>query len=194
MQKTTSRFVKQKVSISPSNKFYKIATGAAGTGCHSIQQQEKTSWWGVVIQDVWNSNLRWSQWTEATLGEICWVLKIVFCLLVLKVINLCFCRPSVILGVTNPFFAKTLQHWPHIIRIGDMKQAGKHYSFSKLRHTGSQTWPKRCLCPKSVLISCIPYFYRLALHVFSWLCLSSRFSGYQDTTVGNDVLEMEEKY
>ncbi|GAA6106909.1 DENN/MADD domain containing 6Aa isoform X2, partial [Tachysurus ichikawai] len=30
--------------------------------------------------------------------------------------------PSVILGVTNPFFAKTLQHWPHIIRIGDMKQ------------------------------------------------------------------------
>ncbi|XP_064473362.1 protein DENND6B-like isoform X2 [Ornithodoros turicata] len=27
--------------------------------------------------------------------------------------------PSVILGVTNPFFAKTFQHWPHIIRIGD---------------------------------------------------------------------------
>ncbi|XP_015516240.1 protein DENND6A [Neodiprion pinetum] len=25
--------------------------------------------------------------------------------------------PAVILGVTNPFFAKTLQHWPHIIRI-----------------------------------------------------------------------------
>uniref|UniRef100_A0A8C9W0D6 DENN/MADD domain containing 6Aa n=1 Tax=Scleropages formosus TaxID=113540 RepID=A0A8C9W0D6_SCLFO len=33
--------------------------------------------------------------------------------------------PSVILGVTNPFFAKTLQHWPHIIRIGDMKQMGE---------------------------------------------------------------------
>ncbi|ERE87481.1 Protein of unknown function DUF1630 containing protein [Cricetulus griseus] len=32
--------------------------------------------------------------------------------------------PSVILGVTNPFFAKTLQHWPHIIRIGDLKPAG----------------------------------------------------------------------
>jgi len=27
--------------------------------------------------------------------------------------------PPVILGVTNPFFAKTLQHWPHIIRLGD---------------------------------------------------------------------------
>jgi hypothetical protein len=26
--------------------------------------------------------------------------------------------PPVLLGVTNPFFAKALQHWPHIIRIG----------------------------------------------------------------------------
>lgn len=30
--------------------------------------------------------------------------------------------PSVILGVTNPFFAKTLQHWPHIIRTCDSIQ------------------------------------------------------------------------
>lgn len=27
--------------------------------------------------------------------------------------------PSIILGVTNPFFAKTLQNWPHIIRLSD---------------------------------------------------------------------------
>ncbi|VDK47424.1 unnamed protein product [Anisakis simplex] len=27
--------------------------------------------------------------------------------------------PSVILGVTNPFFTKTLQHWPHIVRVVD---------------------------------------------------------------------------
>ncbi|XP_011501868.1 PREDICTED: protein DENND6A [Ceratosolen solmsi marchali] len=27
--------------------------------------------------------------------------------------------PAVILGVTNPFFAKTLRHWPHIIRVAD---------------------------------------------------------------------------
>ncbi|XP_012944865.1 protein DENND6B isoform X2 [Aplysia californica] len=32
--------------------------------------------------------------------------------------------PPVILGVTNPFFAKTLQHWPHIIRIGEMGSIG----------------------------------------------------------------------
>lgn len=28
--------------------------------------------------------------------------------------------PRVILGVTNPFFAKTVQQWPHIVRIGEM--------------------------------------------------------------------------
>ncbi|XP_065067131.1 protein DENND6A-like isoform X2 [Rhopilema esculentum] len=28
--------------------------------------------------------------------------------------------PPVLLGVTNPFFAKTLQQWPHIIRVGEM--------------------------------------------------------------------------
>ena len=34
---------------------------------------------------------------------------------------LCFSptRPQVILGVTNPFFVKTLDHWPHIIRLAD---------------------------------------------------------------------------
>ncbi|ETE72413.1 hypothetical protein L345_01761, partial [Ophiophagus hannah] len=37
--------------------------------------------------------------------------------------------PSVILGVTNPFFAKTLQHWPHIIRIGDIKVSGVYTSY-----------------------------------------------------------------
>lgn len=32
--------------------------------------------------------------------------------------------PPVVLGVTNPFFAKTLQHWPHIIRICDAPTLG----------------------------------------------------------------------
>nr|XP_020466767.1 protein DENND6A [Monopterus albus] len=41
--------------------------------------------------------------------------------------------PSVILGVTNPFFAKTLQHWPHIIRIGDMKQTGEMAKQTKVK-------------------------------------------------------------
>lgn len=35
--------------------------------------------------------------------------------------------PAVILGVTNPFFAKTLQHWPHIIRISNGTSNGKFY-------------------------------------------------------------------
>ncbi|XP_013404768.1 protein DENND6A isoform X2 [Lingula anatina] len=32
--------------------------------------------------------------------------------------------PAVILGVTNPFFAKTLQHWPNIVRIGETSGDG----------------------------------------------------------------------
>lgn len=44
--------------------------------------------------------------------------------------------PSVILGVTNPFFAKTLQHWPHIIRIGEMMtQVPK--GFNKIKKVSS---------------------------------------------------------
>ncbi|XP_068417305.1 protein DENND6B isoform X2 [Eschrichtius robustus] len=33
--------------------------------------------------------------------------------------------PSVVLGVTNPFFIKTLQHWPHVLRIGEPKMPGE---------------------------------------------------------------------
>lgn len=32
--------------------------------------------------------------------------------------------PNVVLGVTNPFFIKTFQSWPHIIRLGEIKLAG----------------------------------------------------------------------
>lgn len=31
--------------------------------------------------------------------------------------------PNVILGVTNPFFIKTFQSWPHIIRLGELKMS-----------------------------------------------------------------------
>uniref|UniRef100_A0A667ZSU1 DENN/MADD domain containing 6B n=1 Tax=Myripristis murdjan TaxID=586833 RepID=A0A667ZSU1_9TELE len=34
--------------------------------------------------------------------------------------------PNVILGVTNPFFVKTFQCWPHIVRLGELKMSGKH--------------------------------------------------------------------
>lgn len=32
--------------------------------------------------------------------------------------------PNVVLGVTNPFFIKTFQHWPHIFRLGEIKMSG----------------------------------------------------------------------
>ena len=39
--------------------------------------------------------------------------------------SILYFRPGVILGVTNPFFAKTLQHWPHMVRIGEMSNLGE---------------------------------------------------------------------
>ncbi|KAM8909088.1 protein DENND6B isoform 1-T1 [Spinachia spinachia] len=32
--------------------------------------------------------------------------------------------PHVVLGVTNPFFIKTFQNWPHVVRLGEIKMAG----------------------------------------------------------------------
>lgn len=43
-----------------------------------------------------------------------------------------FNPPCVILGVTNPFFTKTLQHWPHTIKLSDTTSIK-----TKLRKVGS---------------------------------------------------------
>ncbi|NXD73353.1 DEN6B protein, partial [Eolophus roseicapillus] len=32
--------------------------------------------------------------------------------------------PNIVVGVTNPFFIKTLQHWPHVLRVGELKMSG----------------------------------------------------------------------
>ncbi|XP_069855872.1 protein DENND6B isoform X2 [Dipodomys merriami] len=42
--------------------------------------------------------------------------------------------PNVVLGVTNPFFIKTLQHWPHVLRIGEPKMSGLYTSFTAHLH------------------------------------------------------------
>ncbi|UJR21064.1 hypothetical protein I4U23_024164 [Adineta vaga] len=44
--------------------------------------------------------------------------------------------PKIIIGVTNPFFAKLLHQWPHIIRIDDnqMKSKTKHEKFLLVEH------------------------------------------------------------
>uniref|UniRef100_A0AAQ5ZJW0 UDENN domain-containing protein n=1 Tax=Amphiprion ocellaris TaxID=80972 RepID=A0AAQ5ZJW0_AMPOC len=32
--------------------------------------------------------------------------------------------PNVVLGVTNPYFIKTFQNWPHIVRLGEIRMTG----------------------------------------------------------------------
>ncbi|KAJ8928525.1 hypothetical protein NQ314_018901 [Rhamnusium bicolor] len=43
--------------------------------------------------------------------------------------------PPVILGVTNPFFAKTLHHWPHTIRLSDDLGQTQKYKLKKTAPT-----------------------------------------------------------
>ncbi|XP_057597389.1 protein DENND6B isoform X24 [Hippopotamus amphibius kiboko] len=65
-------------------------------------------------------------------------------------------RPNVVLGVTNPFFIKTLQHWPHILRVGEPKMSGEavpastqgSWAHGALRGLNLQTqnWPGHGAC------------------------------------------------
>ncbi|KAG8440124.1 hypothetical protein GDO86_006062 [Hymenochirus boettgeri] len=43
--------------------------------------------------------------------------------------------PNLLLGVTNPFFIKTLQHWPHILRVGEPRISGDLPKQVKLKKT-----------------------------------------------------------
>lgn len=43
--------------------------------------------------------------------------------------------------MTNPFFAKALQHWPHVVRIGDSPAASPQRTKGLLRGLGSSLGP-----------------------------------------------------
>ncbi|XP_060100517.1 protein DENND6B [Heteronotia binoei] len=63
--------------------------------------------------------------------------------------------PNVVLGVTNPFFIKMLQHWPHILRLGELKMAGdlpkqvKVKKLAKLKSLMQSQGSPSCLLPVS---------------------------------------------
>ncbi|XP_067347180.1 protein DENND6B isoform X3 [Channa argus] len=42
--------------------------------------------------------------------------------------------PNIVLGVTNPFFIKTFQTWPHIFRLGETKMAGIYTAYKTFLH------------------------------------------------------------
>uniref|UniRef100_A0A8C5RVU3 DENN domain containing 6B n=1 Tax=Laticauda laticaudata TaxID=8630 RepID=A0A8C5RVU3_LATLA len=52
--------------------------------------------------------------------------------------------PSVLLGVTNPFFIKMLQHWPHLLRLGELRVSGLYTSYKAFLHK-DKTLIKRLL-------------------------------------------------
>ncbi|XP_078485837.1 protein DENND6A [Ciona intestinalis] len=56
--------------------------------------------------------------------------------------------PSVILGVTNPFFTKTFQHWPHIVRVREVGLG--NYGSSKPTLTSSDSKLKKSSAIKTL--------------------------------------------
>lgn len=62
--------------------------------------------------------------------------------------------PNVILGVTNPFFAKTLQMWPHILRIGEMPSLNMNKKSRRAQESkqGVYTKYKPCLDRDKLLL------------------------------------------
>lgn len=60
--------------------------------------------------------------------------------------------PPIILGVTNPFFSKTLQHWPHTIRLGSSSKFKKSSTFFNDTQPGVYTQYKSFLSKDKSII------------------------------------------
>uniref|UniRef100_A0A674MK52 DENN/MADD domain containing 6B n=1 Tax=Takifugu rubripes TaxID=31033 RepID=A0A674MK52_TAKRU len=62
--------------------------------------------------------------------------------------------PNVVLGITNPFFIKTFQNWPHIVRLGETKLAGRkeHEEARHILSAGIYTAHKTFLHKDKILI------------------------------------------
>lgn len=63
-------------------------------------------------------------------------------------------KPNVIIGVTNPFFAKSLEHWPNVIQLCSMTSSKSSdqlssliSSFSSMSPQGQQTQPAHLKIP-----------------------------------------------
>ena len=68
--------------------------------------------------------------------------------------------PNIVVGVTNPFFIKTLQHWPHILRVGELKMSGdlpKQVKVKKLTKLKTlDTKPGTSSCQRGLILSTLP--------------------------------------
>ncbi|KAK0398722.1 hypothetical protein QR680_002724 [Steinernema hermaphroditum] len=88
--------------------------------------------------------------------------------------------PNVILGVTNPFFTKTLQHYPHILRVGDANTG----NIADAGKTFRKAWDGRTLDTKPGLYSQYRSFLTRDKSLYKKLSKSSN----QNPEVLNSIL------
>ncbi|CAH1153560.1 unnamed protein product [Phaedon cochleariae] len=98
--------------------------------------------------------------------------------------------PPVILGVTNPFFGKTLHHWPHTIRLSDdMGQAQK----CKLKKTA----PTKVMCNSPGIYTAHKTFLQKDKHIIKKLMngiSSKRPLEVQSALLRRHLLELTQSF
>uniref|UniRef100_A0AC34QHB4 UDENN domain-containing protein n=1 Tax=Panagrolaimus sp. JU765 TaxID=591449 RepID=A0AC34QHB4_9BILA len=94
---------------------------------------------------------------------------------------------GIILGVTNPFFSKTLRDWPHILRVGD-PNGGELSSAEKLFR---KAWDGKTLETKPGLYSQYKPYLTTDKSLFKKLCkVGSRPDNVQNAILRRHFLEL----
>ncbi|KHN72432.1 Protein DENND6B [Toxocara canis] len=99
-------------------------------------------------------------------------------------------RPNVILGVTNPFFTKTLQHWPHIVRVGDA--SSRHVVNAE--RTFRKTWDGRTLDTKPGLYTQYKPFLSRDKTLMKKLLKRERPDSVQSAILRRHMLELTQSF
>ncbi|VDM42936.1 unnamed protein product [Toxocara canis] len=98
--------------------------------------------------------------------------------------------PNVILGVTNPFFTKTLQHWPHIVRVGDA--SSRHVVNAE--RTFRKTWDGRTLDTKPGLYTQYKPFLSRDKTLMKKLLKRERPDSVQSAILRRHMLELTQSF
>uniref|UniRef100_A0A914ZGA7 UDENN domain-containing protein n=1 Tax=Parascaris univalens TaxID=6257 RepID=A0A914ZGA7_PARUN len=98
--------------------------------------------------------------------------------------------PNVILGVTNPFFTKTLQHWPHIVRVGDANSG----HVVNAERTFRKTWDGRTLDTKPGLYTQYRPFLSRDKTLMKKLLKGERPDSVQSAILRRHMLELTQSF
>lgn len=98
--------------------------------------------------------------------------------------------PHVMLGVTNPFFIKTLQHWPHILRVDETSNGQPAAPDKSMR----RTWDGRLFDIKPGLYSQYKTFLHRDKSLLKKLLKDERQDSILSTVLRRHMLELTQSF